>query len=73
MSKHCALDIKNLGTNRVQIKLYGDGKPVSSNKESLVDNWPLSFGRLGRQRNRLAGDHPAAQAGRREVIGHRWW
>jgi hypothetical protein len=41
MSKHCVLDITNLGTNRMQIKLYGDGKLVSCNKEPFMDNWPL--------------------------------
>ncbi len=43
ISKPCLLDITNLGTNRMQIKLYGDGKLVSSNKEPFVDNWPLIF------------------------------
>jgi hypothetical protein len=43
MSKHCVLDITNLGTNRVQVKLYGEGKLVSCNTEPFVDNWPLIF------------------------------
>ena len=43
MSKHCALDIKNLGNNRVEVKLYGEGKLVSTNKEPWMDNWPLIF------------------------------
>ncbi len=39
MSKHCALDIKYLGNRagkeRVQVKLYGDDKLVSMNKDAL--------------------------------------
>jgi hypothetical protein len=35
MSKHCALDIKYLGKDHMQVKLYGDGKLVSIHKESL--------------------------------------
>jgi len=39
MSKHCALDIKylgnHLGKERVQVKLYGDDKLVSMNKDAL--------------------------------------
>jgi hypothetical protein len=39
MSKHCALDIKYLGNHsgkdRVQVKLYGDDKLVSMNKDAL--------------------------------------
>jgi hypothetical protein len=43
MSKHCVLDITNLGAERVQVKLYGEGKLVSCNKEPFKDNWPLIF------------------------------
>jgi len=35
MSKRCVLDIKNLGTNRVEVRLHGDGNPVSVHRESL--------------------------------------
>jgi hypothetical protein len=39
MSRHCALDIKFLGNHagkdRMQVKLYGDGKLVSMSKETL--------------------------------------
>src|SRR5271169_123716 len=35
MSRHCALDIKYLGRESVQVKLYGDDKLVSSHKERL--------------------------------------
>jgi hypothetical protein len=39
MSKHCSLDIKYLGNHsgheRVQVKLYGDGTLVSTQKEVL--------------------------------------
>ena len=38
ISKHCTLDIKNLGTNRVEVKLHGDGKHVSTHSESLAKN-----------------------------------
>ena len=41
MSKRCSLDIKNLDTNRIEVKLHGDGKPVSTHKESLAKNWRL--------------------------------
>ncbi len=39
MSKHCSLDIKYLGNRagkeRVQVKLYGDGKLVSTDRDAL--------------------------------------
>jgi len=35
MSKRCVLDVKNLGTNRVEVRLHGDGKPVSVHRETL--------------------------------------
>jgi hypothetical protein len=35
MSKRCILDIKNLGASRVEVRLHGDGKPVSVHRESL--------------------------------------
>ena len=41
MSKHCVLDIKNLGDSRAEIKLYGEGKPVSTHREKLENGWPL--------------------------------
>ena len=37
MSDHCTLDIKNMGANRVEIKLHGDGKDVSTHRESLAN------------------------------------
>jgi len=43
MSKHCVLDVANVGQDRLQIKLYGDTKLVSSNTEPFRDNWPLIF------------------------------
>jgi hypothetical protein len=41
MSEHCVLDIKNTGTYRVQVKLFGDGKLVSTHGESLAKNHML--------------------------------
>jgi hypothetical protein len=38
MSNHCALDIKNLGNNWVEVKLHGDGKPVYQHRGSLANN-----------------------------------
>ena len=43
MSKHCTLDVKNLGDHRIEVTLYGEGKRVSVNKENFVDDWPLIF------------------------------
>jgi hypothetical protein len=44
MSKRCTLDIKNLGENRVEVKLHGDGKPVSTHRESLAKNGMFVLG-----------------------------
>ncbi len=41
VSKHCVLDISNLGTNNIEVKLYGQGKLVSTHDEKLTENWPL--------------------------------
>ena len=41
MSPRCTLDIKNLGDERVEVKLHGDGKPVSTHRESLANDWVL--------------------------------
>lgn len=35
MSKHCSLEIRNLGNERLEVKLIGQGKPVSRSVESL--------------------------------------
>jgi len=35
MSSHCALEITNNGDNRVEVKLVGEGKPVSRHVEDL--------------------------------------
>jgi len=35
MSAHCEMDIKYLGKNRIQVKLYGDGKLLSTQREGL--------------------------------------
>jgi hypothetical protein len=35
MSEHCELDLKNLGEDRLEVRLIGRGKPVSRNVESL--------------------------------------
>jgi len=41
ISKHCKLDIKNVGDNRVEVTLHGDGKPVIGHKGSLANGWQL--------------------------------
>ncbi len=41
VSKHCELDIKNLGDSRVEVRLHGNGKPVSKHTESLANGWQL--------------------------------
>lgn len=41
MSEKCKIEIKNLGEDRVEVKLTGDGKPVSKHTEKLVADWPL--------------------------------
>lgn len=38
MSDQCTLDIKNLGTSRIQVDLHGKGKPVLIHQESLTKN-----------------------------------
>jgi hypothetical protein len=35
MSERCELEVKNLGDERVEVKLIGQGKPVSRHVESL--------------------------------------
>jgi len=35
ISEKCTLDIKNLGNDWMEIKLYGDGKLISTHKEEL--------------------------------------
>lgn len=44
MSEHCTLDIKNLGNDRVEVRLHGNGKPVSIHQESLAKNGLLVLG-----------------------------
>jgi hypothetical protein len=44
MSKHCSLEITNLGDNRVEVKLFGKGKPVSRNIESLAVGQTMIIG-----------------------------
>jgi hypothetical protein len=41
MSEKCRIDIKNLGGDRVEVKLYGEGKPVSKHVEKIATDWPL--------------------------------
>jgi hypothetical protein len=43
MSDRCTIDIKNLGKTRVEVRLYGEGKPVFINSEPLTDDWPLVY------------------------------
>ena len=35
VSPRCILDIRNLGANRIEVRLHGDGKPVSVHREAL--------------------------------------
>jgi hypothetical protein len=44
LSDHCSLDMKNLGEDRVEALLYGEGKPVSKHVEKLTKDWPVVFG-----------------------------
>ncbi|HWF19999.1 MAG TPA: hypothetical protein VG754_12065 [Verrucomicrobiae bacterium] len=44
MSDRCTLDIKNLGGDCVEVRLHGNGKPVSMHKESLKSNGLLVLG-----------------------------
>lgn len=44
MSDRCTLDIKNLGNERIEVRLHGNGKPVSIHKESLKGNGLLVLG-----------------------------
>jgi hypothetical protein len=41
MSDKCKIDIKNTGGDKVEVKLYGEGKPLSKHLEKLVNDWPL--------------------------------
>jgi len=41
MSSHCVIDLKNLGKDRVETKLYGKGKLLSTHKEAVQKDWPL--------------------------------
>lgn len=44
MSRHCGLDIKNLGSGNAEVALYGEGKLVSKHKESLAKDRLLVLG-----------------------------
>jgi hypothetical protein len=41
MSSHCVVDLKNLGKERFETKLYGKGKLLETRKDSLPKDWPL--------------------------------
>ncbi|SRR5581483_417610 len=41
MSKRCRLDVKNLGNDRVQVKLYGQDKLVATHTDRIASDWPL--------------------------------
>jgi hypothetical protein len=41
MSSHCVIDLKNLGKDRFETKLYGKGKLLETRKDSLPKDWPL--------------------------------
>ncbi len=44
MSEHCALEIRNLGDERVEVKLIGEGKPVSRHLEYLPKGQTVVLG-----------------------------
>jgi disulfide oxidoreductase YuzD len=41
MSEHCAIEIKIMSNERVEVKLIGEGKPVSRHVEYLPKDHPL--------------------------------
>jgi hypothetical protein len=41
MSDHCTVDIKFLPDGRAEVKLFGEGKPISSITQPLREDWPL--------------------------------
>jgi hypothetical protein len=41
MSERCELEVKNLGDERVEVKLIGQGKPVSRHVESLPPGYTV--------------------------------
>ena len=41
MSSRCMLNLKNLGNDRLELQLYGQGKLVSTHKEKVAKDWPL--------------------------------
>lgn len=44
ISQPCSLDVKNLGKNRVEVHLYGKGKPVLVNTEPFDDRYLIYAG-----------------------------
>jgi hypothetical protein len=44
LSKHCTLEVSNLGGERLEIKLFGKGKLVSTQKELMVGKCMLIIG-----------------------------
>jgi|HubBroStandDraft_6_1064221.scaffolds.fasta_scaffold246989_2 hypothetical protein len=41
VSSHCAIDLKSLGKDKIETKLYGKGKLLSTHKETVKKDWPL--------------------------------
>jgi hypothetical protein len=41
MSKRCTLGLRNLGGNRVEVKLYGAGKLLLTQSQHVSEDWPL--------------------------------
>jgi hypothetical protein len=52
MSERCSLEIKNLGEDRLEVKLIGQGKPVSRSVESVPKGHTMVIG--GEARNDTA-------------------
>jgi len=44
ISSQCTIDVKNLGKNRVEVHLYGKGKPVLINTEPFDDRYLIYAG-----------------------------
>ena len=39
MSDHCALDLQHLADGNLEVKLFGDGKLVSTHREKMSTGW----------------------------------
>jgi hypothetical protein len=51
VSEHCQLEIVNLGGDWVDIKLFGQGKKVSTHREKVLSTWPIVMAGNSRDSN----------------------